>query len=90
MVEAEFIDTLSHQTRIERIVENTITFLEKGKQVDLHPQIEIESFVFLAKFPLFASSNERKTTLRDIGLPAELLEKVRTEASAALLHPAKS
>ncbi len=83
MMQVAYIETLNDTSRIERIVENAVAFLETGKQVRLRPRARTQLVNLLAKLPSFASSNERRTLLQDAGLPARVLQKVRTEAQTS-------
>ena len=83
MMQVAYIETLNDTSRIERIVENAVSCLETGKQVRLRPRARTQLVNLLAKLPSFASSNERRTLLQDAGLPARVLQKVRTEAQTS-------
>ncbi len=80
-MQVEFIENLEEPEQIRRIVENTVAFLETGKQVRLRPRDENRVLKLLAKLPFFNSPNERKMLLKDAALPDRLVSLAPIEAT---------
>lgn len=83
MMQVDFIEALDEIEKIGRIVGNSVNFLEKGKRVDLRLRDRDRIVNVLAKLPCFASPSDRRKMLRDTGLPAHVIEKVRTEGKSS-------
>jgi CHAT domain/TIR domain/Effector-associated domain 8 len=79
-MQVDFVETLDDVSKVDRIVDHVVRYLETGKQVHLRARDHDQVVQLLANLPAFASRTGRKMLLQAAGLPDSLIEKVRVDA----------